>query len=224
MKLLKLGCKGPATKELQEKLTPKYYRGKLDGDFGPMTQAAVRVFQTDFFVNGEVDEGTAKALDSVEKELKSELSVVPIPSDREQLVRVFGKIDFVNLDGGRIRITNNWAKRNVVKAHLPIVGYRWVHKKLVEHFAAALRYIEAEGFAGEITQFGTWAPRHILHNSKKPLSLHSWGIACDINWHENHYGDESNLHPVIIEGFKKFGFTWGGDWRKKDPMHFQYYK
>lgn len=223
MKTLKRGAKGTAVRALQSKLSPKHYKGKTDGDFGPMTETGVRDFQVLHFSTGVFDERTSIALDEVLDAANPRLPKVLVPSTRAQMARIFGDIKYVNTAGGQVRITNGWARRNMVKVELPIVGRRWIHRKLVAHFSAALRYIEGEGLANEISQFGTWAPRHILHNPRKPLSLHSWGIAVDINWFENHYGDKSSLHPVIIEGFKKFGFTWGGDWRTKDPMHFQYF-
>lgn len=225
MKVLKLGSKGSDISALQQSLSPKYYRGKIDGDYGPLTEAAVRAFQTTEFATGVFDERTSIALETA-KETGPKFTDAPVsvPSTRGQLVRIFGDIKYVNTEGGQIKITNDWAKKNMVKAELPIVGKRWVHRKLEDYFATALRLIELEGFGGEITQFGTWSPRHILHNPKKPLSLHSWGIACDINWFENHYKGESKLHPIVVNAFKSIGFTWGGDWRTKDPMHFQYYK
>lgn len=62
------------------------------------------------------------------------------------------------------------------------------------------------------------------------LSLHSWGIAVDINPSRNPYQARNNgelqtdIPPQIIEIFKKYGFQWGGDWvGNRDPMHFEWY-
>jgi hypothetical protein len=30
------------------------------------------------------------------------------------------------------------------------------------------------------------------------------------------------MREEIIGVFKESGFIWGGDWKRKDPMHFQY--
>lgn len=57
-------------------------------------------------------------------------------------------------------------------------------------------------------------------------SLHSWGIALDINPDRNPYRSfTSDLPGEVIEIFKKNGFFWGGDWggRDNDPMHFEWY-
>lgn len=61
-------------------------------------------------------------------------------------------------------------------------------------------------------------------------SLHSWGIAIDINPDSNPY-ERGNYGPPttdipgqIIDIFKKHGFAWGGDWPgERDPMHFEWY-
>ena len=51
---LKMGSKGPDVKRLQEALNKKGYSLKVDGDFGPSTQAAVKNFQR---VNKLTDDG-----------------------------------------------------------------------------------------------------------------------------------------------------------------------
>ncbi|MCL5407726.1 MAG: M15 family metallopeptidase [Patescibacteria group bacterium] len=61
-------------------------------------------------------------------------------------------------------------------------------------------------------------------------SLHSWGIAIDINPDSNpyqpgNYGPPQSDIPIqIVNIFKKYGFAWGGDWPgERDPMHFEWY-
>jgi len=53
------------------------------------------------------------------------------------------------------------------------------------------------------------------------LSVHSWGVAIDINPHIAPYGKEGSQPGFIIDAFCKRGFEWGGTWKYKDPMHFQ---
>lgn len=52
-------------------------------------------------------------------------------------------------------------------------------------------------------------------------SLHSWGIAVDVNAAWNPFGGKSNLSHDFVNVWKKHGFDWGGDWSRPDPMHFQ---
>ncbi len=55
----------------------------------------------------------------------------------------------------------------------------------------------------------------------RKLSTHAWGIAFDLNPAANRWGSRGNMPDWVVEIFKKWGFTWGGYWRKSDPMHFQ---
>lgn len=62
------------------------------------------------------------------------------------------------------------------------------------------------------------------------LSTHSWGIALDINPSRNPYQlgnwgpPQTDIPPVIVDIFKKYGFAWGGDWAgQTDAMHFEWY-
>lgn len=49
MNILKQGDKGAAVETLQTKLSKLgYYDGRLDGDYGPKTKAAVLAFQLDY--------------------------------------------------------------------------------------------------------------------------------------------------------------------------------
>jgi len=52
-------------------------------------------------------------------------------------------------------------------------------------------------------------------------SLHSWGIAIDLNAFANGYGKKPQLSAGFVECFTSAGFDWGGEWRIPDGMHFQ---
>lgn len=54
-------------------------------------------------------------------------------------------------------------------------------------------------------------------------SLHSWGLAVDLNAAWNRMGGASTQHPRVVEIFETCGFEWGGRWAGMscDPMHFQ---
>jgi hypothetical protein len=53
------------------------------------------------------------------------------------------------------------------------------------------------------------------------MSLHSWGIAVDMNAFENGLGQKSKLSKEFVECFTSSGFDWGGKWTRSDPMHMQ---
>jgi len=64
------------------------------------------------------------------------------------------------------------------------------------------------------------------------LSVHSFGIAIDLNVKDSHYWlwdkekdnfTYKNKIPLqIVEIFEKYGFIWGGRWYHYDTMHFEY--
>jgi len=81
---------------------------------------------------------------------------------------------------------------------------------------------------------GTYACRCIKRPNVDPgkfpnctvgVSDHSWATAIDINPIENPYKDELtyDIPECAIAAFKRYGFSWGGDWKgKKDSMHFEF--
>ena len=52
-------------------------------------------------------------------------------------------------------------------------------------------------------------------------SLHSWGIAIDVNAAWNGFGKTPTMSPEMVKCFTDAGFDWGGTWKKPDGMHFQ---
>lgn len=62
------------------------------------------------------------------------------------------------------------------------------------------------------------------------LSMHSFGIAVDINYESNCNGCETyDMPKEIVDAFEKYGFRWGGRYKSIfgstiDPMHFEYLK
>lgn len=70
----------------------------------------------------------------------------------------------------------------------------------------------------------------------KRLSLHSYGIAVDINTSKSNYwewdckcedenadiGYENRIPQSLVDIFEKHGFIWGGKWYHYDTMHFEY--
>lgn len=53
------------------------------------------------------------------------------------------------------------------------------------------------------------------------MSLHSWGIAIDVNAFENGLNQIPKLSSGFVKCFKDAGFDWGGEWQRLDGMHFQ---
>lgn len=56
-----------------------------------------------------------------------------------------------------------------------------------------------------------------------PASLHSWGLAFDINAKENPIGRKPTMPQQLVKCFTDTGLHWGGNWKglRVDGMHFQ---
>jgi hypothetical protein len=153
---------------------------------------------------------------------------LPIPVGRKQLRRVYGMFDYSEGKRGRIDIDPKWVKENIVRVQLHsgkiIRFHKLISREFVEVFKMAC---DISGYTPTSVQ--TWVPRHTLWNASKPLSLHSWGIAVDFDPSENRMGGKASdggpsllrQYPMFVNVFKANGWTWGGDWRMKDDMHFQ---
>ncbi len=222
---LRNGSRGDNVKTVQCYLDELGYAvGRPDGIFGRRTAQAVADFQDAYLVDGIVDEVTLTAIEAAvgAHAALEKRRLLTRPYGLVEIQEQFGTIKYEEADGGNIVITNDWAEQNIVRADLPVVGVQSVHKLMVPIFEAVFNEIKAKGLDDDITLFGCWSPRHKMHNPKRSLSTHSWAIACDINWPTNMPGKVGDLDPGIVDTFEKFGFNWGGRWRRRDDMHHQW--
>jgi hypothetical protein len=60
-----------------------------------------------------------------------------------------------------------------------------------------------------------------LERALKYMSAHSYGMAIDINAATNKMFTRGDMNPRIVKTFLKYGFEWGGNFTRLDPMHFQ---
>lgn len=76
---------------------------------------------------------------------------------------------------------------------------------------------------GHVKELKTWDGCFNIRKMRglKSMSLHSWGIAVDVNAFENGLGANPKLSPGFVKCFTDAGFHWGGTWTRKDGMHFQ---
>jgi hypothetical protein len=107
---------------------------------------------------------------------------------------------------------------------VPIIGRVTCNKGMIPQLRSALIDVVRQGLADKIHpgQYGgCYVPRYIANDPAKGLSLHSWGIAIDLNVPENQRGTVGRMDRTVVSIFKKWGFAWGGDWSYTDPMHFE---
>ena len=161
--------------------------------------------------------------------------------DVQDLNRVFGRFDFRSLRDGSIQILGSWERDNIVTVEVPLLkgidtdggkfsGKVRCHRLMAEALVGAFAEIASKAKLREKVLFwsGGYVPRHIARNPSRSLSPHSWGVAFDINDEWNPWGSrgaakgEKGSVVELVPVFEKWGFYWGGNFSKCDPMHFQY--
>lgn len=96
----------------------------------------------------------------------------------------------------------------------------YCNKDLVAPLTKAFKNLIVRSFVKEIK---TWDGCFNIRKKRGlvSMSLHSWGIAVDINAFENGLNAIPKLSPGFVKCFTDAGFDWGGVWKRKDGMHFQ---
>ena len=97
----------------------------------------------------------------------------------------------------------------------------YCNKDMVEPLTKAFKNLIATGHVKELKTwdgcFNIRTKRGYLDN----MSLHSWGVAIDVNAAWNGFGKKPTLSSGFVKCFTDAGFDWGGLWAKPDGMHFQ---
>lgn len=138
--------------------------------------------------------------------------------------KAFGAFSYRYYADGTIEPDARWVAEHITSGQVPILGVVTCHRLMFPQLRAALTEVQRSGLAATIKtgQYGgCYVPRFIERNPSRSISLHTWGIAIDLNVPENLPGSRSRLNPRLVSIFKKWGFRWGGDWRPTDPMHFE---
>jgi len=96
----------------------------------------------------------------------------------------------------------------------------YCNKDLVGPLTNAFTNLIQRGFVNELK---TWDGCFNIRKKRglSSMSLHSWGIAIDVNAAWNGLGKEPTLSAGFVKCFTDAGFDWGGTWTRKDGMHFQ---
>jgi hypothetical protein len=117
-----------------------------------------------------------------------------------------------------------WVAANVRTEAVPLLGNVTCHRVMLPQLRGALQEIVDRGL-GELVDpgdfGGCYAPRFIARDPAKGLSLHTWGIAVDLNVQGNLRGTAGGIDRRVVAVLKRWGFAWGGDWSYTDPMHFE---
>ena len=96
----------------------------------------------------------------------------------------------------------------------------YCNKDIIGPLSAAFSNLINRGFISELKTFdGCFNIRKQRGASSQ--SLHSWGIAIDVNAAWNGLGKQPQLSAGFVKCFTDAGFDWGGTWKRLDGMHFQ---
>ncbi len=152
------------------------------------------------------------------------------PHGLAELEARYGHLILVpNSHGPGLKIAHpiGWEAANMVSLHsLPGCGQAklYVNKDMAGSLLLALAAAANACPDYQIRTIGCWNPRFKRANGKE-LSVHSWGLAVDLNADTNPMGDKlvTDMPAGFVAAFKDQGFTWGGEFSgKKDAMHMQW--
>ncbi|HET6560334.1 MAG TPA: M15 family metallopeptidase [Marmoricola sp.] len=135
-----------------------------------------------------------------------------------------GTFSYTNRPNGEISPDPAWVKAYVRTEEVPILGTVTCNKAFLPQLRGALTEVVARGLADKIhpdEYAGCYYPRYIGRDASNGLSLHSWGIAVDLNVPGNLRGTVGEIDRQVVAIFKRWGMAWGGDWSWTDPMHFE---
>ena len=99
----------------------------------------------------------------------------------------------------------------------------YCNKDMVEPLTKAFKNLIDRKIVGQLkTWDGCFNVR--LKRGAESLSLHSWGVAVDVNAAWNRFGARPSCSIDFVKCFTDAGFDWGGDWQRPDGMHFELHK
>ena len=135
-----------------------------------------------------------------------------------------GTFNYTPHADGTVTPDPRWVGSYIRRETMPIIGPVTGNKGMLPQLRAALDEVVQKGLAAKIhpgEYGGCYVPRYIANDPSKGLSLHSWGMAVDLNVPGNQRGTVGQMDRRVVAIFKKWGFAWGGDWNYTDPMHFE---
>lgn len=171
--------------------------------------------------------GRLRGYDVVVRRMLPEEPTVVEPAEQPEAVGqaeggAIGTMSFRILKDGFIDPDPAWVEANIASGEVALLGTVTCHRLVFPQLHAAMTEIAEAGLSDEIGDYGgCYVPRFIDRDPNKPLSMHAFGLAFDINVSTNQLGTRGDQHPQVVEILERWGFAWGGRWARPDPMHFE---
>ena len=177
--------------------------------------------------------------------------VIPprIPTGYQEIVDYYGDPQ-PQIIGGKWVVSQKWESASMATIRHPILpttpcpdcgaaqpGKLYVHRLIAQPLTAvfdAWRDMQRQGDPYRLFHVGCFAPRAQRGSNGLVPSLHTFGIAWDVNEHANKmiYPIElddprrrtaKDLPDTWIDAAKRLGAFWGGEFTHRfDPMHTQF--
>lgn len=227
--MLQKNSQGQLVKKLQQKLSEIGYNiGSVDGIFGPKTEAAVIKYQIDKVLHADGVVGD-QTWNSLFQELIPKTASLDEPPSQSRCFEVYGNHQLAG-----------WDEQNMVRCDLSdfadklghVNNYSFAHKDwfgftchrlVVPKFQLAFKNVVDRNLTNKIKTFGGCLNKRLMRGGNT-WSMHSWGIAIDLNAQWNQFGQKNfEMSEDLAKCFEDVGFIWGGRWIGDfDAMHFQY--
>jgi hypothetical protein len=163
------------------------------------------------------------------------MTIWPLQSDLAAMHAAFGNPD-ANGDGAP---DPSWVREHLTTIVPPyglfygaspvkaITVNRAVAAPMLASFAGILTHYGSQGAIAQVglDQYSGCYNFRAKRGNPKSLSMHSYGIAIDLDAAHNAFkGHTRRMPDAAVHIFKDNGAVWGGDWSpgSYDPMHFQW--
>lgn len=139
--------------------------------------------------------------------------------------KTFGEFAARPLATGMIEVDRRWEAKNIRTERVPLLGRVTCHRAIFPQLRDALKEVISDGLAYTVNPSdfgGCYVAKMLNTRPGGALSHHTWGIAFDINVHENLFGTKPDIDKGLVRIMEAWGFTWGGRWLIPDGMHFEW--
>jgi hypothetical protein len=159
----------------------------------------------------------------------------PTPEAQTFVTRnsLVGEVRWTRDENGGLKFVDNWDAENIVPVAIPQLrnvpgannGTIYFYRGAAAQLQAAWAEIEAAGLLDRVKIWNGSYARKIIGKSR--LSIHTLGLAFDINYDFNRTGQtppaagEDGSVEELVPIFERHGFTWSGNNRIPNGSHFE---